>query len=280
MSKKSMIIIEIIIVIGLFIWYTYKELIPELKEQYGSSDKFMNTNKYYNMIELKIEDINFAIVLDQNNTIYHLFFLSDSSTCLYNQEIEGKPLEESIQKIVTIILENQTIKNNTFSMVYYEQENNQIKELFLDNFSQKNIELTIEENRKTLKERAEELGINTKNQQTILSELDFYSKEITGIGKKKEKIDTSSLANQVYQKLEEYVFTNQIDTQAKDNSNLPIIYIPADSTLKHYPTMNSWYYVENKKIYAYIEFNINKKKEGYCYQGSFDNKRKGECSYE
>ena len=70
MNNKTKFLIELIIVIGLFVWYTYKELIPELKKEYGSSDTFLNTNSYQNMIELNIDNkVDFAIIINTDKKV-------------------------------------------------------------------------------------------------------------------------------------------------------------------------------------------------------------------
>jgi hypothetical protein len=54
--------------------------------------------------------------------------------------------------------------------------------------------------------------------------------------------------------------------------------IPGDDEFKYYPSINSWYYVKDKKVYAYIEFVISDNKvKGYCYNGSIDLVKEGVC---
>ena len=63
----------------------------------------------------------------------------------------------------------------------------------------------------------------------------------------------------------------------KDNTSLIIQVIPADVDGKYYPSSNSWYYIQNGKIYAYIEFSEENKIYGYCYQGTIESRSKGVC---
>ena len=53
--------------------------------------------------------------------------------------------------------------------------------------------------------------------------------------------------------------------------------IPADEKANYYPNANSWYYIKEKKLYAYIEFGESNNKYGYCYKGSIDSIYEGEC---
>ena len=56
MKEKVVIILEIVFILGAFLFYIIKEEIPELKRQYGSSDKIINTKRYQNMIEINIDN--------------------------------------------------------------------------------------------------------------------------------------------------------------------------------------------------------------------------------
>ena len=75
--KKEFIIVclEILLLLGLGIFYTIKEVIPDLKRQYGSSDKVINANRYENMIEIIVDNnVDFSIILDKDEKIYHIFY--------------------------------------------------------------------------------------------------------------------------------------------------------------------------------------------------------------
>ena len=95
MEKKIVVILEILFIIGAFFFYTFKEVIPDYKKSIGSSDKFINTEVYNKMYEFNIDNkINFSIIIDENNKIYHMFFFDKESTCLANKNIENNKLEE------------------------------------------------------------------------------------------------------------------------------------------------------------------------------------------
>ena len=65
-----------------------------------------------------------------------------------------------------------------------------------------------------------------------------------------------------------------VKDQAKDDSRMPIQYIPGDSANTIFPTTDSWYYIENSKVYAQINIESYK----FCYNGSIENKSEGICS--
>ena len=70
MRNKAVILLEVIIVIIMFAWYISTTLIPELKQKFGSSDTFINSNLYNNMVELNIDDTNFILVLNSREKIF------------------------------------------------------------------------------------------------------------------------------------------------------------------------------------------------------------------
>ena len=279
MKNKLLIIIEVIIVIVMFIWYTTTTLIPELKQKFGSSDTFINSNLYNNMIELKIDNTNFILVLDKNNKIYHIFFLDKTSLSLYNQNIENNTIDDSLNKTIELLINNDLLKQESTIVVTRYNDNNYDK--FINSLNtilnKYHIDKEIIEKENTIETKAKELGISSD-----LIEFDYYSKNISGIGNKKTDItinkDYKELSNNVYKKIEEYVYNNDIDNLSKDNTELLINYIPSDKSLKYYPTNNSWYYVEDKKIYAYIELDIDGQVKGFCYQGSIDLRSEGVCA--
>ena len=53
--------------------------------------------------------------------------------------------------------------------------------------------------------------------------------------------------------------------------------IPADEEETLFPTSNSWYHYQDGKLTAYIELSNNNADTGYCFQGSVDSYKKGEC---
>ena len=277
-DKVIRIIIEVVIVIVLLGWYTYKEVIPELKEKYGSSDKIINSNLYKNMIELNIDNTNFILVINKKNSIYHIFFLDKTSLVLHNKNIENTSIDNGLNKTIELLISNDLLNNSSsITLTRYNDESyNEFLSSFKKVLEKYNLTNEIVEKTNTIENKCLELGINND----YLVNLDMYSKSISGIGNNNIVInkDTKELSNNVYKKIEEYIFNNNIDNLDKNNTELVITLIPSDKTLNYYPTSNSWYYVKDKKIYAYIEFQIDNKTSGYCYNGSIDLISEGECT--
>jgi hypothetical protein len=291
MKNKVRLILEIAVVLIACIVYTIKVTIPEIKASLGSSDKFINTSSYKNILEFNIDNkINFAVVINDNKEIYHLIFFDKSSIILYNQNIEGNSIDTSLESIIKTLIENNyltsasIIKVTRYENTYYDT----FKESLLNVLTKYQLNTNIIEAENTLSTRCSELNISGTTSEELLKELDLYSKELVSndknnINKKSTTDETLSdttaktLTNNVYKKIEEYKDNNNIETLAKDNAELVINLIPADTSGKYYPTSNSWYYIKESKVYAYIELTDNNNTYSYCYNGSIDLIKKGEC---
>ena len=134
----------------------------------------------------------------------------------------------------------------------------------------------------TIQEKAKDLKITSTTISDILLEMDLFSKDLYSSYEDKSKsvINNSNSRNytdNVYKKIEKNISKNNISNMDKNNPSIEISLIPADSNKLYYPSSNSWYYVKNKKIYAYIEIIDNNKKYAYCYKGSIDQINEGEC---
>lgn len=290
MKSKVRLILEIAVVLIACVVYAIKVSLPELKASLGSSDTFINTSSYQNMLEFNIDNkINFAVVINDNKEIYHLIFFDKSSIILYNQNIEGNSIDTSLESIIKILIENNyltstsIIKVTRYENTYYDT----FKESLLNVLTKYQLNTNIIEAENTLSIRCSELNLEGTTSESLLRELDLYSKEFTrdinNVNKKSTTDVTLSdttaktLTNNVYKKIEEYKDNNNIETLTKDNTELVINLIPADTSGKYYPTSNSWYYIKESKVYAYIELTDNNNTYSYCYNGSIDLIKKGEC---
>ena len=282
MKKKTVVILEVLILLISAVIYFYVEVLPDFKKSLGSSDKLINTKKYQNMIEFNIDNnTNFALVLNKDKKVYHIFFFSKTARCLYNKNIENKDYSKSLDIVVNELIENQML-TTTSSIIVTKYNDNNYSE-FIKTFklilNKYNIETNVIEKVNTLEDKAKYLRIDNKNNDSILREIDFYSREFlrVNVGEKNNIIITDSniltYTNNVYKKIENYVINNNIKTQEKNSEELIINLIPADSNGKYYPSSNSYYYVREGKVYAYIEID----NKGYCYKGSINNYEKGEC---
>ncbi len=293
-ENKLLFILEIVLIVGGLLFFTFKEAIPEYKSNYGSSDKFINTTKYKNLIEINIDDkVDFGLVINEDNKIYDILFFDKTSICLYNQNIENKELDKSLDSIISILIENNYLKNNS-NITITRYNDNYYKE-FINKFSSSSSKYKLNNNvnelTNSLESKRNDLGLAGKTDTEIIQNLDYYSKQLVSnvknnISKEEESTDTSvvlsnsnsrTLSDNVYKKIENYIIKNNISNLEKDNDKLIITMISADSSNKYYPTSNSWYYAKNKKVYAFIELNENGNYYRYCYNGSIDDIKEGTC---
>lgn len=258
MNKKIVIILEVLFVIIAFGYYILKIMIPEYREMYGSSDKLFSYSKYNSMYEFLYEDgTNFSIIVDKNGMVYHMFFFDKKSLSLYNHKIEGMSIKEAVNSIFSILGDR-----GNLNIIYY--EDNGISK-YINN---PNIIYT----KSNVEDKCRLLGINVNDMDDMLSDMDFYSKEIIKYYKNNKDNEIREYCDSVYMIIEDYVRTNNITNLDINNTDLLIHMIPTDEGL--YPSTNSWYYVEDSKIYAYIEFND----DGFCYKGSIDSVIEGMCN--
>lgn len=284
MEKKIIIILEILIIGVAFLAYTFKEAIPEYKKTIGSSDKFINTEIYNKMYEFNIDNkINFSIIIDENNNIYHMFFFDKESTCLANKNIENNKLEEGLKKIYIGLIEKNYLTNtSSIHIIRYDNKENIVYDLVsnLNKFYNINGNTTISDS--TIENKINELQLES-DVESYLKDLDLYSKEYIRLTKnvvlsKEEAINTRAYSDNVYSKITNYMNMNGISDLTINDTTLVINMIPGDDEYKYYPSINSWYYVKDKKVYAYIEFIINDNNvKGYCYEGSIDLVKEGAC---
>ena len=293
-NNKLLFIIEIALVLGGLIFFTIKEAIPEYKSNYGSSDRFINTSTYKNLIEINIDNkTNFGLIINNKNKISNIFFFDKNSICLYNQNIENKELDKSLDEIITLLIKNNHLKD-TSNIDIIRYNNTNYKE-FIDKFtfsiSKYKLNIKVNELTNSLDNKRDELELLGTTDDEILQNLDYYSKQLisnikNNISKYGEKEEASilltnsnsrTLTDNVYKKIENYIDKNNINNLERDNDVLIITMISADSNNKYYPTSNSWYYVNNKKVYAYIELSENSNYYRYCYNGSIDDIKEGAC---
>ena len=290
MNSKHQTILTIVIVLVLFIYGIIFKAIPEYQKNQGSSDKLFMTSKYDDVIEFKINNqVNFAIITKDKNVI-HLLIFDERAISLYNQNIENQTIKNALGIITTILINNSSLTDySTIELTkYIGTSYSVVKNNFNDILKQNNLlNMTIRETESTLEEKANELKISVSKNDNIITKLDMHSKEIINKYKNSEYAKnkkTTSLnqqksleyANNVYQKLENYVITNNIGEQDINSTVLPITFIPADESGKIFPSSLSWYYVKDYKVYAYIVFESNDKYYDFCFQGVKESK-KGEC---
>lgn len=288
MSKKILILLEILVVLIISVCYIVLEVIPEYKKNLGSSDYFIETENYLNMIELKVGEVDFAVILNNDEMIYHIFFFNENALCLYNKEVEDNSVSRAIDKIVKILIESNYLSNTSIFEVtrYGENYYNEFKKDLLKILTKYDLNTNILESSSTLAEKAKFLDINSGDlKEEILRNIDYYSKEYSRNLNNNIDRGTSNLTEEngleltkmVYKKIEGYINLNGIENLQKNNTEYIITTVAADIDNRYYPSSNSWYYVKSGKVYAYIEIVSGSKKIGYCYNGAIDLYKKGEC---
>lgn len=283
-QKKILFIIEILVVLVIGIVYYILKVVPELKQSYGSSDAFLSTSRYKGMVEFQIDGaVDFAVLLDKEDHIYHLFFFQPSTSCLYNQNIEkSSSLSDGFDTILSLLIQYNLVKNDSFmSLIQYGDVSN----TFFDEWQKMLKKYEISSNSKLEKSSLDILAKrfefdNLKNDESILQELDFYSKDKVILNRKVSLLNDENalkFSNHVYQKLEKYIVNQKIHELDKNQDEILLSSIAGDEAGVYYPSNRSWFYVKDDKVFAYIEFVQNQSSYGYCYEGSIDFKRKGEC---
>ena len=293
MKKSTQTKIELFIVFSLIIGFLIFKYIPEYKKSQGSSDKYFDISSIDNIVEIKINDNpNFALATSKN-IIIGIFFFDKESISLYNQNIENTTIDNGIKRIVAILTENDYLKNS-YTISFNQYINTQSKEVenaFKNAILNLNLSVIYVENTITLEEKALSLDITETEPEQIISQLELYSKN--NIRHYKNDISdndnniivdeniteesSKTYADNVYNKLQKYVSENNIVNQDALDTTLPIILIPASQSGKIFSDNTSWYYVKDGKIYAYISFTSNNESYSYCYEGTIDKCKKGQC---
>lgn len=286
-SRLTIIVLIVIIIVGIFL-----KGIPELKESLGSSDKFITEKNYDDMVEFDINNnLNFAVVI-KSNKINHIFMFNEQSVILYNQDIENNSIKKSISMITNLLINsNNLTQTSKVTLTSYENKHyNEVKQSFINELKSNNFNnITILEKQTTIEKKVERLEIEYSKKDDLISKLDIYSKNIissakttgntysTTESKSISKEQAKEYANNVYKKLENYVITNNIGEQDKNDTSLPINLIPASSDNTIYPNLDSWYYIKNKQVFAYIAIDTKDQTYSWCYNGGIDNYKEGEC---
>ena len=147
--------------------------------------------------------------------------------------------------------------------------------------------LTLQEKESTYQLLAVEYNIKSYQDNTEqLQAIEAYSKELTRkykndkilkeTLKKQTKEELQKAANNVYSKLEKYA--KNVENQEIYSTSLIITDIPANQDLTLYPSVDSWYYIKNHQVYAYINFKTTSNNYDFCYNGSIYNMKEGKCS--
>lgn len=274
-------IITIIIVIIVFLLLIIFKIIPDLKAIRGSSDTYINYDKYDTVVGIKINTNTDFLLVITDNKVQNIIFLSSNSLFLYNKNIEGNTISNSLTNVVNILRNNDVLLNELTLIKYPKNSSyNDVKQILANN-------LTLQEKESTYQLLAVEYNIKSYQDNTEqLQAIEAYSKEITRkykndkilkeTLKKQTKEELQKAANNVYSKLEKYA--KNVENQEIYSTSLIITDIPANQDLTLYPSVDSWYYIKNHQVYAYINFKTTSNNYDFCYNGSIYNMKEGKCS--
>ena len=274
-------IITIVVVIVVFLLLIIFKIIPDLKAIRGSSDTYINYDKYDTVIGIKINtNADFLLVITDNK-VQNIVFLSNNSLYLYNQNIEGNTLNESLTSIINILRNNDVLLDE-LTLIKYQSNTSydNVKKLLAN-------KLNVEELTSTYQLLAAEYNINAyQDNIEQLQAIETYSKELTRKYKNEKileetineynKNEVKEAADNVYSKLATYA--KNVENQEIYSTSLIITDIPANQELTLYPSVDSWYYIKNHQVYAYINFKTTTNNYDFCYNGSIDNMKEGKCS--
>lgn len=181
---KIVKIITIIIIVITFIFVTIFKLIPELKNIIGSSDKYINYENYDTVIGIKINTKTDFLLVIADNKVQNIVFLSNSSLSLYNQNIEGNSLSESLDDIINI-LRTKGVLLDELTLIKYPSNTSYetVKNLLTKS-------LTITETTSTYQILAEEYSIKTyQDDKEQLQVIETYSKKLARNYKNKKILE-------------------------------------------------------------------------------------------
>ena len=183
-SRLTIIALIVIIIIGIFL-----KGIPELKKTLGSSDKFITSKNYDDMVEFNINNnLNFAVVI-QSKKINHILMFNEESVILYNQDIENNSISKSISMITNLLINsNNLTPTSQVTLTSYENKYyNEVKQSFINELKSNNYNnITILEKQTTLEKKVKRLEIEYSKKDDLISKLDIYSKNIISSAKTNE----------------------------------------------------------------------------------------------
>ena len=292
MSDKSIQILKIIILLVLFLGGLFFKYLPEYKKSLGSSDSYIDSANYDDLIEIYIDNKPNFMIVTKKETINGILFFDKESLCLYNQNIENSKIEDGINIIIEQLIKYDYLKStSTITFVKYSDKSYQkVTTSFKNYLTELNVPINYIEKTSSLEEKRTLYNITVTENEQIIKELELYSKNLVRNNKNdvtnKQESNISEEINEdnvrrftdnVYIKIEKYIKDNNITNQEVNNTSLPITLIPINEKGNIYPDSSSWYYVQDSKVYAYISITHNNQNYSYCYQSSIDEYKKGQC---
>lgn len=274
MKKQYLIevVVTLFILAGVFLF----KFLPEYKQDYGSSDSLIYTD-LSRLVEIKIDGIDFGYAYNDENKVRAVIFFNNNSTILYNQNIENLKINEALNKTLDILYNNELIKDDaSITIIKYQEDNIDYKSI-IDNYLSNKTNYSYEEQIDSLNTIKEKYNISEEDTSRIIYKLILQSKEIVRNAKNTDKTNYKEYTDNVYRQLVKYKENNNIYNEDRDNHTVDITLIPADESLTVSPTANSYFYISEGMVFAYIEVDVDGTIISYCYNGNINNYDEGEC---
>ena len=273
---KKQYLIEVAITMILLVGVVLFKFLPEYKQEYGSSDSLIYTD-LSRLVEIKIDGVDFGFAYNDKNKVRAIIFFNNNSTVLYNKNIENLSIDEALTKSLNILYNNKMIRENSIiTIIKYQEDSIDYKSIVDNNLTNK-INYSYDEQLSSLNTIKEKFNISEEDTSRIIYRLVLQSKEVARSAKNNDKTSYKDYTDNVYRQLVKYKDTNNIYNEEKDNHTIDISLIPADEDLTMFPTPNSYFYINEGMIFAYIEIDIEGNIISYCYNGNINNYDEGVC---
>ncbi len=273
---KKQYLIEVAITMILLVGVVLFKFLPEYRQEYGSSDSLIYTD-LSRLVEIKIDGVDFGYAYNDENKVRAIIFFNNNSTVLYNKNIENLSIDEALTKSLDILYNYKMIRENSIiSIIKYQEDNIDYKTIIEKNLTNK-VNYSYEEQLSSLNTIKERFNISEEDTSRIIYRLVLQSKEVARSAKNNDKTSYKEYTDNVYRQLVKYKDTNNIYNEEKDNHTIDISLIPADEDLTMFPTPNSYFYINEGMVFAYIEIDIEGNIISYCYNGNINNYDEGVC---
>ena len=273
---KKQYLIEVAITMVLLVGVVLLKFLPEYRQEYGSSDSLIYTD-LSRLVEIKIDGIDFGYAYNDENKVRAIIFFNNNSTVLYNKNIENLSIDEALTKSLDILYNKKLIRENSIiTIIKYQEDSIDYKSIVDNNLTNK-INYSYDEQLSSLNTIKERFNISEEDTSRIIYRLVLQSKEVARSSKNNDKTSYKEYTDNVYRQLVKYKDTNNIYNEEKDNHTIDISLIPADEDLTMFPTPNSYFYINEGMIFAYIEIDIEGNIISYCYNGNINNYDEGVC---
>lgn len=273
---KKQYLIEVAITMVLLVGVVLFKFLPEYRQEYGSSDSLIYTD-LSRLVEIKIDGVDFGYAYNDENKVRAIIFFNNNSTVLYNKNIENLSIDEALTKSLDILYNNKLIRENSIiTIIKYQEDSIDYKSIVDNNLTNK-INYSYDEQLSSLNTIKERFNISEEDTSRIIYRLVLQSKEVARSSKNNDKTSYKEYTDNVYRQLVKYKDTNNIYNEEKDNHTIDISLIPADEDLTMFPTPNSYFYINEGMIFAYIEIDIEGNIISYCYNGNINNYDEGVC---